>query len=141
MVCSGVPLGEHDEVRAGSRDWDNAIRKEDPQSREIGDEHDKLNGRFVRAGRLTPNMEPTGEATGEDVTDLIKDQARRLGFLEVGLTTYDPRYEFKHKRGGTQYPTAICLAYEQDYEATQTVPSIGAEIVHNSPYRTQAAAA
>ena len=135
------PLESMTRSERASRDWDNAIRKEDPQSREIGDEHDKLNGRFVRAGRLTPNMEPTGEATGEDVTDLIKDQARRLGFLEVGLTTYDPRYEFKHKRGGTQYPTAICLAYEQDYEATQTVPSIGAEIVHNSPYRTQAAAA
>ena len=135
------PLESMTRSERASRDWDNAIRKEDRQSREIGDEHDKLNGRFVKAGRLTPDMEPTGEPTGEDVTNLIKDKARQLGFLEVGLTVYDPRYEFKHKRGGTQFSTAICLAYEQDYEATQTVPSIGAEIVHNSPYRTQAAAA
>ena len=85
-------------------------------------------------------MEPTAEPTGEDVTELIKDGARKLGYLEVGLTAYDPRYEFKHKRGFTQLPTAICLAYEQDFEPTQTIPSLEAEIVHSSTYRTQAAA-
>ena len=110
------------------------------QLEEIDTEHEKLSRSLILAGRETAEMEPTAEPTGEDVTELLKDQARRLGFLEVGLTAYDPRYDFKHKRGFTQLPTAICLAYEQDFESTQTIPSVDAEIVHSSTYRTQAAA-
>ena len=63
-----------------------------------------------------------------------------MGYLEVGLTSYDPRYDYIHKRGFTQLPTAICLASEQDFEPTQTIPSVDAEIVHSSTYRTQATA-
>ena len=108
--------------------------------REIDTEHEKLDRSLILAGRETAEMEPTAEPTGEDVTDIIKDKARHLGFLEVRLTAYDPHYDFKHKRGFTQLPIAICLAYEQDFEATQTIPSVDAEIVHSSTYRTQAAA-
>ena len=61
-------------------------------------------------------------------------------YLEVGITSYDPRYDYKSKRGFTILPHAICLAYEQDFEPTQTIPSVDAEIVHSSTYRTQAAA-
>ena len=76
----------------------------------------------------------------KDVTQKIKDKARELGYLEVGLTAYDVRYEYQSKRGFTELPTAICLAYEQDFEPTQTIPSVDAEIVHSSTYRTQGAA-
>ena len=125
--------------RAG-RDWSNALRDQHVEMREIRKEHDKLNRGLMIAGRLTAEMEPTAEPTGEDITGLIKNKARQLGYLEVGLTAYDPRYEYKAKRGFTQLPTAICLAYEQDFEPTQTIPSLDAEIVHSSTYRTQAAA-
>ena len=74
-------------------------------------EHSKLDRNLVLAGRETAEIEPRAEPTGEDVTELIKDKARQLGYNEVGFTAYDPRYEFKHKRGFTQLPTAICLAY------------------------------
>ena len=32
------------------------------------------------------------------------------------------------------------MAYEQDFEPTQTIPSVDAEIVHSSTYRTEGAA-
>ena len=135
------PLESQTTSERASTDWLIDIYKtEHVKSWELLLEHDKLDSKLVLAGRETAEMEPTSEPTGEDVTELIKDGARKLGYLEVGLTAYDPRYEFKHKRGFTQLPTAICLAYQQDFEPTQTIPSLDAEIVHASTYRTQAAA-
>ena len=135
------PLESQFTSERASNDWLlKIIKNEHIKSWELLMEHDKLDSKLVLAGRETAEMEPTSEPTGEDVTELIKDGARKLGYLEVGLTAYDPRYEFKHKRGFTQLPTAICLAYQQDFEPTQTIPSLEAEIVHASTYRTQAAA-
>ena len=134
------PLESHRNAQRSAYSWYYTVRNIQVEMREIDTEHEKLNRSLIFAGRETAEMEPTAEPTGEDVTDLIKDKARHLGFLEVGLTAYDPRYDFKHKRGFTQLPTAVCLAYEQDFESTQTIPSVDAEIVHSSTYRTQAAA-
>jgi len=135
------PLESINFTERASRDWANSLRDTHAEMREIRKEHEKLNRGLVMAGRATKDMEPTAEPTGEDVTQLIKDKARELGYLEVGLTEYDVRYEYQSKRGFTELPHAICLAYEQDFEPTQTIPSIDAEIVHSSTYRTQAAAA
>ncbi len=135
------PLESQNRSERASHEWNNAIREQRGQLNDIRKEHDKLNHSLIVAGRASAELEPTGEATGENVTELIKGRARKLGFLEVGLTDYDPRYEYKHKRGVTGLPTAICLASEQDFESTQTIPSVDAEIVHHSTYRTAAAAA
>ena len=134
------PLESQDTSERSSREWSNNLRDQHIEMREIRKEHDKLNRNLTIAGRMTADLEPTAEPTGEDITELIKGRARQLGYLEVGLTAYDVRYEFKRKKGFTQLPTAICLAYEQDFEPTQTIPSVDAEIVHSSTYRTQAAA-
>ena len=134
------PLESQSRSERASFDWSNNLRNQDDELRGIYKEHDKLNHSLVMAGRATPDLEPTAEPTGEDVTALIKEKARQLGNLEVGITAYDPRYEYKHMRGSTTLPTAICLAYEQDFESTQTIPSVDAEIVHSSTYRTHAAA-
>ena len=134
------PLESINYTERASRDWANTLRDTHAEMREIRKEHEKLNRGLVLAGRETADMEPTAKPTGEDVTELIKSKARELGYLEVGLTDYDHRYEFQSKRDFNRYPTAICLAYEQDFEPTQTIPSVDAEIVHSSTYRTQAAA-
>ena len=134
------PLESMTNSERASGDWGNDIRDESPVIREIMKEHYKQDYSIIMAGRSTAEMEPTAEPTGEEVTDLIKARARQLGYVEVGFTAYDTRYEYKHKRGFTQFPTAICLAYEQDFEPTQTIPSVDAEIVHMSVYRTQATA-
>ncbi len=134
------PLESINYTERASRDWANTLRDEHAEMREIRKEHDRLNRGLIIAGRMTAEMEPTAEPNGEDVTELIKDKARQLGYLEVGIAPYDYRYEYQSKKGFTSLPHAICLAYEQDYEPTQTIPSVDAEIVHSSTYRTQAAA-
>ena len=134
------PLETIQITERASREWANTWRDTHVEMREIRKEHDKLNRSLILSARLTADMEPTAEPSGEDVTQLIKDKARQLGFLEVGMTNYDFRYEYQSRRDFAKFPTAICLAYEQDFEPTQTIPSIAAEIVHSSTYRTQAAA-
>ena len=123
-----------------SRDWANRIRDGHLEMREIRREHDRLNKPIVLAGRMTGEMEPTTEPVGEDITELVKAKARSLGFGEVGITRYDHHYTYVSKKDWVKFPHAICLAYEQDYEPTQSIPSVPAEIVHSSTYRTEGAA-
>ena len=134
------PLETMNITERASRDWSNTLRDLHAEMREIRKEHDKLNSNLIMAARSTMEMDATAEASGDDISQLVKDKARQLGYLEVGITSYDPRYDYKSKRGFTVLPHAICLAYEQDFEPTQTIPSVDAEIVHSSTYRTQAAA-
>ena len=124
-----------------SRDWANAIRDQHVEMREIRKEHDKLNRPLIMAARLSGDQEPTAQPTGDDVTELIKAKAREVGFIEVGITAYDHRYTYQSKKDWVKFPHAICLAYEQDFEPSQTIPSVDAEIVHSSTYRTEGAAA
>ena len=135
------PLETMNITERASRDWANAIRDGHVEMREIRKEHDKLNRPLIMAARLTGDQEPTAEASGEDVSQLIKDKAKELGFLEVGITAYDHRYTYQSKKDWVKFPHVVCLAYEQDFEPTQTIPSVDAEIVHSSTYRTEGAAA
>ena len=57
-------------------------------------------------------------------------------FGEVGITRYDRRYTFQYKKKWVHYEHAICLAFEQDYERTQSIPSSFAEHTHFGTYRT-----
>ena len=134
------PLENMNLTERASIDWYRVNRNTDVQMREIDKEDEKLNIPLIAAGRETADMEPTAEPTGGDVSQEIKDKARQLGYLEVGLTPYDHRYEYQSRKGFTQLPHAICLVHEQDYESTQSIPSVDAEVVHTSAYRTQAAA-
>jgi len=136
------PLESMNITERASREWANSLRDTHAEMREIRKEHEKLNRALVMACRMTSELEPTAEPTGDDITDLIKNKARELGFLEVGITNFDHRYTFSSKKdAATYYPHIICLAYEQDFEPTQTIPSVDAEIVHSSTYRTEGAAA
>ncbi|MCH7713833.1 MAG: hypothetical protein IIC99_09435, partial [Chloroflexi bacterium] len=136
------PLESMNITERASREWANGLRDTHAEMREIRKEHEKLNRALVMACRQTSELEPTAEPSGDDITDLIKNKARELGFLEVGITAFDHRYTFTSKKdAATYYPHIICLAYEQDFEPTQTIPSISAEIVHSSTYRTEGAAA
>lgn len=151
----GIPMREQDvdyysrefpldtlnvEERA-SRDWANRIRDQNADMREIRKEHEKLNRPLIMAGRLTGEIEPTAQPeAGKDVTEEIRAKAKELGFIEVGFTGYDFRYTYARKRDYVKFEHAICLAYEQDFEPTQTIPSVDAEIVHSSTYRTEGAA-
>jgi len=135
------PLESMNITERSSRTWANGLRDQHAEMREIRKEHEKLNRALIMAARATADIEPTAEPTGEDLSDAIKAKARELGFIEVGITFFDHRYTFSSKKDHTTYyPSIICLAYEQDYEPTQTCPSVDAEIVHSSTYRTEGAA-
>ncbi|PKB78333.1 MAG: hypothetical protein BZY88_19040 [SAR202 cluster bacterium Io17-Chloro-G9] len=136
------PLESMNLTERASREWANGLRDAHAEMREIRKEHEKLNRALVLSCRMTADLEPTAEPTGEDVTDAIKNKAKELGFIEVGLAAFDHRYTYTSKKDmTTYYPNIICLAYEQDFEPTQTIPSVDAEIVHSSTYRTEGAAA
>jgi len=62
-----------------------------------------------------------------------------MGFGEAAMAKYDSHYTYQSKKSWVKYPHAVCLAYEQAYEPTQTIPSITDEIVHSSTYRIEGA--
>ncbi len=135
------PLEALNITERAANDWGNRIREGEPEMREIRKEHNRLNYPLIEASRVTAEIEPTSKSIGEDVTDKIKAKARELGFGEVGFTKYDHHYTFQSKKSWVKFPHVICLAYEQAYEPTQSLPSIAAEIVHTSTYRIENAVA
>ncbi|MEE8046879.1 MAG: reductive dehalogenase domain-containing protein, partial [Dehalococcoidia bacterium] len=60
-----------------------------------------------------------------------------LGFGEVGFTRYDRRYTYASKKKWVKFENAICLALEQDYDQTQTIPSLEAEYAHFGTYEIE----
>ena len=89
--------------------------------------------------RTSGDLLPTAEPTGEDVTEAIRQKALDLGYGEVGFTKSDRHYVYQSRKvdmkGGL--PNAICLALEQDYLKTQTIPSMDAEDTHFGTYFRQ----
>ena len=118
-----------------SEEWSNIFREHDPEIREIRKEHGRLSKPIVRDCLASGHLDPTGNPTGEDVSQLIKDKARELGLLEVGITAYDHRYTYKSRKDIVRFEHAICVSYEQEFHATQTIPSVPGEMVHSSTYR------
>jgi len=92
--------------------------------------HDDINEPLVDAAAVSGDLEPTGTPTGANVTEAIRLKARELGFGEAGFTKMDRRHVYTSKRRWVKYDHAICLALEQDYVQTQTLPSMDAEFAH-----------
>ena len=134
------PLESINVTERAGLDWYKRIAYAHPEALEIRKEHDRLNNPLIEASHQTVDLEPTSKSTGEDVSDKIKAKAWELGFGEVGIAKYDNHYAYQSKKGWVKYPHAICLAYEQAYEPTQTIPSVHAEIVHVSTYRVEGVA-
>ena len=93
---------------------------------------------MVDIAERSADVPPTGtpDPNGE-ITDAIRIKARELGFGEIGFTRYDRRYTFKVKKGWVRFEHAVCLAYEQDYWQTQTIPSMEAEYAHYGAYEEE----
>ena len=105
--------------------------------KETFDEHLRLDRPIVQTSRESGDIEPAVEPVPDkDVTDEIKQKALDLGFAMTGITAYDNRYTYKSKRNWVKpFPHAICLAIEQPYEKTQTIPSETAEAAALATYR------
>ena len=102
--------------------------------------HDEVNKPLVEAAFVSGNLAPTSDPIiGKDVTEEIRGKAKSLGFGEVGFTKYDRKYTYKSKKGWVKFEHAICLALEQDYWQTQTIPSMEAEFAHFGTYEEEGA--
>ena len=110
-----------------------------PESIEFFEEHQKQMDPIVEWVRTSGDLEPTGSPDGEDVTEAIRQKAVELGYGEVGFTRNDPHYVYNTRKPQIRkdLPHAICLALEQDYRKTQTIPSMEAEDTHFGTYYDQ----
>ena len=129
------PVESHNVENFVYRKWSRQVS----DIKETRDEHERLNRPIVKAAAESGNIEPTVEpAPGKDVTAEIKAKALELGFAMVGITAYDPRYTYKSKRNWVKpFPHTVCLAMEQPYEETQTIPSEPAESAVFATYRRE----
>jgi NAD-dependent dihydropyrimidine dehydrogenase PreA subunit len=57
----------------------------------------------------------------------------------VGFTKYDRRYTYTSKKRWAKFEHVICLALEQDYVQTQSLPSMDAEFAHFGTYEAEGA--
>ena len=110
-----------------------------PESIEFFEEHQKQMDPIVEWVRTSGDLEPTGAPDGEDITEAIRRKAVELGYGEVGFTRNDPHYVYNTRKPQIRkdLPHAICLALEQDYRKTQTIPSMEAEDTHFGTYYDQ----
>ncbi|MCH7641952.1 MAG: hypothetical protein IIC30_01610 [Chloroflexi bacterium] len=130
------PLETQNIEKAADRDWVWTVYTEDVL--EYRRRHDEINQPLVDAALRTGDIEPTGTPDqGQDVTTDIRLKARELGFGEVGFTKFDHRYAYASKKTWVKYEHAICVALEQDYAQTQSLPSLEAEYAHFGTYETE----
>jgi ferredoxin len=148
----GIPLNERDLsfynrvypeetqniMKAADREWVWTVYTEELV--EYRHYHEEVGRPLISAAAASGNLQPTGTPNPEiDITASIRQKARELGFGEVGFTKFDKRYTYTGKRRWVKFPHAICLALEQDYVQTQSLPSMEAEYAHFGTYETEGA--
>lgn len=130
------PLETQNIEKGADRDWVWSVYS--PEVADYMRGHDERMKPLVDSAEVSANVKPSGTPRdGEDVTEDIRRAARELGFGEVGFTRFDRRYVFECKRSWAKFPHAICLAMEQDYDQTQSLPSIEAEHAHFDTYELE----
>ena len=130
------PLESQTIEKAADREW--VWKVYSGEMYEYRKHHDKMSKPLVDAASVSGGLEPSASAVqGKDVTEDIRLKARELGFGEIGFTKYDRKYTYKSKKNWVKYEHAICLALEQDYWQTQTIPSMEAEYAHYGTYEEE----
>ncbi|MEE2885650.1 MAG: reductive dehalogenase domain-containing protein, partial [Chloroflexota bacterium] len=108
------------------------------EASEFRKQHDARVKPLVSKANVSGDLPPTGQSeSGENITEAIREKALDMGFGEVGFTKFDRRYVFASKKRWAKFEHAICLAYEQDYEKTQSIPSMDAEETHYGTYEIE----
>jgi ferredoxin len=124
--------------KAADRQWVWTVYS--PEMTEYRKYHNEVSEPLIDAAEVSGDLEPTATPVPDkDVTEAIRQKARELGFGEVGFTKYDYRYTYTSKKRWAKYEHAICLALEQDYVQTQSLPSMEAEFAHFGTYEIEGA--
>lgn len=127
------PLESWRVEKGADQDWAWSVYSDD--FKKYRRHFDEIIAPSIETARRSGNI--TAKATKDkniDVTKAIRTNARDLGFGEVGFTKMDRRYIYKQKKSWVKFPHAICLAWEQDYEDTQTIVSMDSERAHYGTY-------
>ena len=96
--------------------------------------------RVMRAYRRLNGQDPGGgsaeqHGTGSaELSARLHEAAREVGLSAIGVAPYDPRYTFAPYIGEEVGDRVIVCLLEQDWEATQTIPSLWAEQVVQRTY-------
>jgi ferredoxin len=77
------------------------------------------------------------ERTPAGLTAHIKKHAAALGLSAIGIARYNPLYTFGPYVGENPGDHVIVCVLEQNWEATQSIPSLRAEIAHFVTYGRQ----
>ncbi len=132
------PIESQTVEKAADRDWGYTVFT--AEVLEYREKHEEANKPLVDAAYTSGDIEPTATPNEEiDFTASIRGKARELGFGEVGFTHYDKRYTYTSKKSWVKFDNAICLALEQDFDQTQTIPSLEAEFAHFGTYEVAGA--
>ena len=116
------PLEAHFVENSADREWLWMVYSEEFASWRRA--HEEREDPLVKAAEASGNVKLTATADpNRNSTEDILGKARALGFSEVGFTGYDRRYTYGSKKRWVKFPHAICLALEQDYVPTQSIPS------------------
>jgi ferredoxin len=131
------PIEGQNIEKAADRRWVWTVYSEDmAQYRKY---HDEVSEPLIHAAAVSGDLEPTAAPVNKDITEAVRLKARELGFGEVGFTRYDRRHTYISKRRWAKFEHAICLALEQDYVQTQSLPSMDAEFAHFGTYEIEGA--
>lgn len=91
--------------------------------------------RRLRAAQdLQPVTRPREGIDPHALTAELKAEARRLGISAVGVAPHDPRYTFAEYAGLAVGDRVVVCALEQNYDATQRIPSLRSEQAALSTY-------
>ena len=133
------PLETQNIEKGADRDWAWSVYTDEISEYRKG--HDERMVPHIELAARSADVEPTGEPDPTvDVTESIRLRARELEFGEVGFTRLDRRFVYASRKSWAKFSHAICLAMEQDYDQTQTIPSLEAEHAHFGTYEVESVA-
>lgn len=78
--------------------------------------------RALATARRTPTR-PPATLSSEELTGVLKRRAAELGISAIGVARYDPHYTFEPYKNDQPGDRVIVCVLEQNYAATQTIPS------------------
>ena len=132
------PLESQNIEKGADREWVWTVYTEEVAKYRKG--HNERTTPLIDAAAVSGDLEPTAAPSGASgLTEAIRGKARELGFGEVGFTKFDRKYAYVSKKHWVKYEHAICIALEQDYAQTQTIPSLEAELAHFGTYEEEGA--
>ena len=131
------PLESQMVEKTADHEWERQVYS--PEMAEYMRHHEGVTEPLVESALVSGGLEPKGTPEGRDLSREIRLKARELGYGEVGFTRFDRRYTYASKKSWVKYEHAVCLALEQDYAQTQTIPSMEAEYAHYGTYEVEGA--